>query len=309
MSNPINNKVPSLSAQASSCVLNHLEESIPGKGDQDLDLWGMEREEACKAGLMQVWEGLLSHPDQHSYLKLTMEKIQDLVIKGTLFEKFKCACVIFGPLEVDSRNAIPLIQKSLVEACISDKTISEVLLRENVVQAFRKLANAFGLASISTDFNVYKSRCDEQEAQDKALELVWSHSPGGIAGTLGIDAPRLTTASEIRAWMADPKNAQVLEQITQISFVGCYLKVIPVEILTLPGLTKLCLVRCGIRVIPEELAISQLKHLDLRWNVVKVIPEAFTKSQLEHLNLSGNQIRVLPEAFKKSQKPSMKVFI
>jgi Leucine-rich repeat (LRR) protein len=295
MSNSINNKVPSLSVQASSCVLNHLEESIQGKKNQDL--WGMEREEACKAGLMQVWEDLLFHPNQHPYLKLTMEKVQDLVIKE-FFKKFKCVCAIFDPLQVDPRNAISLIKKSFIEACISGKTIPEALLQESVVQAFQKLANTFGLQSISTDFNAYKPVCDEQ---DKALELIWSDPDMGIAAKLGIDAPHLTKASQIRVWMADPKNARVLRQITELNFLGCDLKVIPIEILTLPELTRLRLVSCGIKVIPEEVGTSQLEYLDLGRNQIQEIPEALATSQLIELNLGSNQIQEIPKALATSQ--------
>jgi Leucine-rich repeat (LRR) protein len=299
MSNAINNKVPSLSIQASSCVLNHLEESIHGKeGNRDLLLWGIERKEACKAGLMWFWENWLLHPDQHPYLKLTMEKIQDLVIKEALFQKFQCTCAIFDPLKVDPRNAISLIKKSFVEACLSDGTTPDTLLQENGVQLFQKLAGAFGLQSLSTDFNVYKPFCDEQ---DEALKLIWSDPISGIAAKLGVHAPQLKTASQIREWMADPKNMQVLSRITTLTFIDCELKVIPLEILSLPNLIRLCLINCEIKVIPKEIATSQLTELNLNDNQIKMIPEELAKSQLTELYLSYNQIKMIPEELAKSQ--------
>jgi Leucine-rich repeat (LRR) protein len=326
MSNPINNKapvheIPSLSIQASSCVLKHLEKSIQGKGNQAL-LWGMEREEACKAGLIQVWENLLVHPDQHPYLKLTMEKVQDLVIREALLKKFQCTYAIFGTLKVDPRNIDPrntisLIQKLFVEACISDETIPGAVLPANGVQLFQKLANTFGLQSASTglqsastglqsastDFSVYKPWCDEQ---DKALELIWSKPIGGIAVRLHFHGPGLTTASKIRAWMADPKHAQVLSQIKQLRLGNFSLKAIPIEILTLPKLDWLSLAECDIKVIPEELVTSKLKTLDLSHNQIKVIPEALAiTSRLVALDLSYNQIKVIPEALAISNLTSL----
>jgi Leucine-rich repeat (LRR) protein len=241
-------------------------------------------------------------------------------IEMSVLKNFK-DCSIAEETKLNIKNKYTSIEKLFIEKCKSNgefdeffkqckldkscKTVEELVL-ENTHQLFFKLASYCDTYPISVDPNAYQSWCNQQ---DEALESTWLHE-SGIRSKL-IESQLCTaqietvmasnTAAEIRAWMANPENAEALNSITDLNFYDCKLKTIPLEILNLPKLETLSLCNNQITTIPDALASSQLTKLDLSGNQITAIPDALANSRLTELDLSGNQITAIPDAIANSQ--------
>jgi len=136
---------------------------------------------------------------------------------------------------------------------------------------------------------------------DEALVVLWQH---GIALQLQGRVPEMTTAREIRGWMADPANTGLLNTITEIFLrhpepgQECSINILRQNIRRLriipPEVNRL-------KVIPPEInAIANLHEFVLEYSLITQIgPRAFAGCpQLHSLNLRYNQIsQVDHEAF------------
>jgi len=129
---------------------------------------------------------------------------------------------------------------------------------------------------------------------DEALNIMWEQVISPRLSEDGEDVPRLTTAQEIRLWMADPNNAPLLDRFTSINLSRCALKAVPLEIRNLRRLVELNLSINGIsQVDPQTFTgCTALQWLNLSNNEIsQVDPQTFTGCRaLTRLNLSDNQI-------------------
>jgi Leucine-rich repeat (LRR) protein len=226
-------------------------------------------------------------------------------------------------LELNQIHIEASIKKAFIEKCQSDgsyeafnkkhkfdetykavvpQNVKEELLQKNVHRLFQKLAAAFNLTPIPTNFDSYNSIC---KWEDEALEIMWSHPTKGFCKNFNLQYLQLNTASKIKAWIMDPTNATLIARISRIDFSNCKLKYIPPEILKLPELNNLDLTDNQITTIPEGLEKSNINNLSIKNNQITTIPEGLEKSKLQNLYLNNNQITTIPEGLEKSKLQSL----
>jgi len=142
---------------------------------------------------------------------------------------------------------------------------------------------------------------DKAKYLDEALVVLWQY---GIAFQLRGRAPEMTTAREIRAWMADPANAALLNTITEITLThhkpgetygGGFLREDDIRFRILPPEVD------RLKVIPPEInALTNLGRLWLSNNqITQIGPRTFAGCpNLWDLHLGNNQITQIDhEAF------------
>ena len=142
---------------------------------------------------------------------------------------------------------------------------------------------------------------------DEALVVLWQY---GIAFQLkdialrrGGRVPNMTTAREIREWMADPANADLLNTITEINLNHAKPgeTVLRQSILNIPALRILPPEVNKLKVIPPEInALTNLTELRLKYHqITQVGPRAFAGCpNLQLLELYHNQVTQIDhEAF------------
>jgi len=182
--------------------------------------------------------------------------------------------------------------------------ITEYVATGKTPQAAAANAIQWGLASISSHLMTHEShvagiiahakRIALAKHLDQALIILWHRS---IARQLRGEAAfpaEMSTAAEIRGWMADPNNAGLLDTISGVSLVNCGLKVIPPEINALRNLQKLRLENNQITQIGPRafagcraLAVLHLEHN----RIAQIDPQAFAGCRaLQALSLQNNQI-------------------
>jgi len=162
---------------------------------------------------------------------------------------------------------------------------------------------------------------------NKNIMRFWNEIQNSIGDELTNSADLPTTATEIKSWLADPKNQTYLNKITQLTL---WMNKIPEEIEFLPNLKSLCLIQMiekQLKDLPlglaklnelEELEISQLsftvippvlfdcknlKKLSFRNNRLTEFPIGFENlKNLEGLEIASNSITVIPREIKELKK-------
>jgi Leucine rich repeat len=268
MNNVKPNPVPNLFIQASSFLVNNWE------------VCTCKDPEKIKSGnflLMDAWNNLhLQCPD----LKITMNKIQNLVIKEALFEKFKYLYILFNSLGLDHKNAIALINKLFIEKGGLDN-----LALEKSHYLFFKLADTHGIKPISTDPNVYK--------------CFYNDIPNVLNSWIA-NAPiererqwRESAARCIQYFLSDP-NASSLD------LNGRELSEFPPQLFIILAATNrlkdLNLSNNELTKLPAEIGcLTELEHLSLWVNKLTELPaEIGCLTRLVSLHLWHNQLTELP---------------
>jgi Leucine-rich repeat (LRR) protein len=274
-------------------------------------------------------------------------------LQFSLLEDLKNSPIANG-LRLDIENKYALIDNLFIEKCKSDGTFARFveqckldksyeginawgevkasILQKNAHQLFSKLAKTCAIHPISTDFNVYKSWCTEQ---DQALKIFWSHPVGNwmqpnrtVSDEFGSNL-QIETANKIRARITDPENTKALSKKFFFRFEALQLPAIPLEIIHFSNLTALYLNNNQIKIIPEALkelkeltvlelnsngikdisevfaGFKNLKTLYLNDNQIEFIPAVMANSSLKTLSLNGNQIKNIPEVLAKSKITSL----
>ena len=101
---------------------------------------------------------------------------------------------------------------------------------------------------------------------------------------------------EIRAWLENPDNQDLVEGITEVDLSACELKVIPPEIAYFTNLEIIDLSYNNIKEIPSQIgALVNLIKLDLLDNEIDTItPEIENLQLLEELALGNNKLTSIP---------------
>ncbi len=129
---------------------------------------------------------------------------------------------------------------------------------------------------------------------DESLKKVWPI----ICRQINFEAnPIPQDVKAIRAWLNDPANATVLNQILGLDFSNLNLRFLPPEIGKLTELQRLYLNNNLIVEIPAEIGkLTKLQELVLHNNKIREIPaEIGELTELQELSLDGNQIIKIPE--------------
>jgi len=137
----------------------------------------------------------------------------------------------------------------------------------------------------------------QNELFDTALELVW---------TSIIQAPPLnelqdlpTEAHEIRKWLNDPANAEVISSVEALMIGDLNLIVFPPEIGEFTGLKLLTIFsNKQLETLPDSIGnLTKLEYLGLAFNGLKALPDSIGKlSNLKTLELDNNQLETLPDS-------------
>jgi hypothetical protein len=169
--------------------------------------------------------------------------------------------------------------------------------QEKVHELFFKLAKRCDVQSTNNvvPVSVETYICLEQKYKDEAIVALWDVARLQLSGDT---SPYLKTPTEIRAWLANPKNAHQLAGITLLTLSSKGLHVIPDEIKFFPQLQTLWLDDNKITSIPPAIgSCSQLRVLWLEYNEIMSIPlEISSCSQLRELSLNDNLISSIPPA-------------
>ena len=149
----------------------------------------------------------------------------------------------------------------------------------------------------------YEEELCKQTKANEALQLMWKTTesfeivwekiwqklpPEKGPEPVGIEAKR--------AWLRDPKNGQLLDQIKELDLSSCCLTVLPPEIGNLTQLRTLDLNSNKLATLPSEIGnLTQLKMLDLNSNQLATLPpEIGNLTQLQLLFLNSNKLATLP---------------
>lgn len=103
---------------------------------------------------------------------------------------------------------------------------------------------------------------------------------------------------EIRAWLSDPNNIGLVQQIEHLDLNCLKLKALPPEIGLFTGLTTLTLTENEIQTLPESIGnLHQLRKLQACYNLLEEIPGSIgTLKRLEVLDLTANALTQIPLA-------------
>lgn len=136
----------------------------------------------------------------------------------------------------------------------------------------------------------------QNELFDTALELVWT----SIIQTPPLnelqDLP--TEAHEIRKWLNDPANAEVISSVEFLMIGDHHLVVFPPEISKFTGLKSLTIFNNKqLEALPDCIGnLTNLKTLQLSFNGLKTLPCSIGNlSNLVTLELDNNQLQTLPD--------------
>jgi Leucine-rich repeat (LRR) protein len=175
--------------------------------------------------------------------------------------------------------------------CIENRIVGPI--ENKVGELFRELAktcdtpSSFGdIIPVTTEPYVHL----HQRWENEALFALW----GVIRRRLGSVAPKLTSLTEIRDWLAS--HAHQLMNITSLYILNSKLRVIPPEIGLFTQLKTLGLSGNLISSIPPQIRFcTQLREIYLSDNLISSIPPEIGRcTQLQRLYLNNNKISSLP---------------
>ena len=142
----------------------------------------------------------------------------------------------------------------------------------------------------------------QYEVIDVSLQKVWDRLQEQIYSTHGF-RPSASSVSEMRAWLNNPLNIRLLENVSYLNLSGLQLTVLPREICNLITLENLDLSNNNLRSLPNEIGnLLRLRFLQLNNNKLSALPSEIGNLQnLTTLNLDNNMFSVLPSEIGKLQ--------
>ncbi len=139
-----------------------------------------------------------------------------------------------------------------------------------------------------------KAQVQQTQFENEALETIWR---GQLGRTFGLQYdPNLQTHEQIRAWINNPENVGLLQQVTELTLSNCDLQALPPEIGKLSALRYLNLHNNKLTSLPPEIGnLTALRNLVLAGNRLTSLPgEIGNLTALEELDLAFNQLTFLP---------------
>ena len=149
----------------------------------------------------------------------------------------------------------------------------------------------------------YEEKLCQEAMADEALQLMWKTTVpfeimwGRIWQELPPEkGPEPVGIEAKRAWLCDPKNAQLLDEIKELSLSDCCLTALPPEICHLTGLQNLYLGNNELTTLPPEIGkLIELREFSLENNKLATLPpEIGNLTQLEIFSLASNQFATVP---------------
>lgn len=137
-----------------------------------------------------------------------------------------------------------------------------MLLLKKISKAFSKYKVSPKQTAITTK-EVEELESEAQKTLDTALIHMWSKVSAQISKK-GCIPDSNTNANQIREWLKDPVNAEILETVQTLD-LKFLISVLPPEIQSLKNLKQLDISHCNLKCLPEE--IFQLPNL--RWIISK----------------------------------------
>ncbi|MBS0605338.1 MAG: leucine-rich repeat domain-containing protein [Verrucomicrobia bacterium] len=135
--------------------------------------------------------------------------------------------------------------------------------------------------------------CQYQRLIDTSLEKVW----GRISNQINFGQSRPPyLASEIRAWLKDPKNIPLIQTVRTLNLSGLELTLLPSEITDLTNLEELNLSKNNLTTLPSEICnFANLQRLYLNNNQITALPsEIGNLTNLQRLFLGYNHLTAVP---------------
>ncbi|MBS0652733.1 MAG: leucine-rich repeat domain-containing protein [Verrucomicrobia bacterium] len=151
----------------------------------------------------------------------------------------------------------------------------------------------------SLHLSVLQSRL-QMHYENAALETIWEERLLEEFEDLDafdeIDHP--IGHEEIRAWLNDPNNSHLVQQIEHLDLNCLQLKALPPEIGLFRGLRTLTLNENEIRTLPESIGnLHRLQKLYACYNLLEEIPDSIGNlKRLEALDLTANALTQVPIA-------------
>ena len=132
--------------------------------------------------------------------------------------------------------------------------------------------------------------------ENVALELIWNQR---IRSHFQFNGVWPVGHKEIRAWLNNPANQEMINGIQELNLSDLGLKVLPKEISRFLGLTRLELQRNQLSSLPESFGVlTRLIYLFLNENHLTSLPKSFgALTGLTGLHLNDNRLTSLPESF------------
>ena len=194
---------------------------------------------------------------------------------------------------VEAGSSVDTTMKSIENEVLASKPAklsTFQFLIDNVMKLFQKLKEIFPIPT--TELLSLSAR------EDETLPIIWNYLVDKY------NFPVMHDVKQMKAYLADEANQQMVDRVTNILIYDEELEAIPPEIFKFKNLRILCLTGGKISMIPQAIGnLSNLRTLDLSTNEIREIPKTVGKLQkLVRLELSGNQITSIPDEIGNLQK-------
>ena len=199
------------------------------------------------------------------------------------------------------------LKKSVPKGIIDLKDLMELIEKrfpnETHFLLFEKLKKEFShLGAALSNGKLPITISDFEELQNQAAKIAYEHAFFTMWNEVKkniVNPPTLNTAEEIKNWLNDPNNSNILNQLTVLNLCRRNLQVLPKEIEKFTQLQKLFLHGNFFQFLPESIgSLKNLQYLGLGWNKLKVLPKMICSLEnLQGLDLNCNELESLPDSF------------